>query len=326
MWVVLKLMFSESVWVTAVSLKKKEKVKVIGKLPINMVDPVVSSRFGKRPLLDIPALQVSGNSRIEVPSLQSPIYSAINPNPFPITKNPMVGPGVYNPQPGYFTTGGLPPRPAPAMYMDRRHSSAPQMGYYNPPPGQYFYGPNGEVVQPAPFYNPQGMYPGVANQYPVPVPVPVRAPYPSYGPFNQGFNITCDLEFGRVTNINVRDSMGDFRGIPDFLREELMRTYGKFPYTEVRVKLENGEFHIYATHEQNRRRRQPQQQQQRRRRRDRDSDADSDSYYDDDDDQFIRFDAAYKSDVDSYTSGVRPRGPSDRPRGITHEKGWNRYR
>ncbi|KAI8793540.1 hypothetical protein BgiMline_003563 [Biomphalaria glabrata] len=289
-----------------------------------MVDPVVSSRFGKRPLLDIPAMQVSGHRGIEVPSLQSPIYSAISANPFPNTHNPMYGPGVYNQQPGYMTTGGLiPPRPAPAIYIDRRHNSAPQMGFYNPPPPrQYFYGPNGEVVQPAPFYNPQGMYPGVANPYPVPapMPVPVRMPYPSYGPFNPGFNITCDLEFGRVTNINVRDSMGEFRGIPDFLREELMRTYGKFPFTEVKVKLENGEFHIYATHERRKK-------QQRRRRRDRDSDVDSDSYYDDDDDdQYIRFDPTYKSDIDSYTSGVRPRRPGDRPRGIVHEKGWNRYR
>ncbi|CAL1537281.1 unnamed protein product [Lymnaea stagnalis] len=303
-----------------------------------MVDPVVSSRFGTRPLLDVPAMLVSGHSGLEVSSLQSPAYSAISANPFPRAHNPMLGAGIYNPPSGYNTTGGLPP-PQPGMYggLDRRHHSAPQAGFFNQPPQQYFYGPNGEVVNPAPFYNPQAMYPGVANPYPyqpyapvpqhvpqhVPVPVPVRVPYPSYGPFNPGFSITCDLEFGRVMSIDVRESQGEFRGIPDFLKEELMRTYGKYPFTEVKIKLENGEFHIYATHDRRTKNR------HRRRRRARDSDTESEYNFDDEDDEedrFIRFDAAYKSDVDSYTSGVRPRNPEMRPRGIIRERGWNRYR
>lgn len=287
-----------------------------------MVDPVVSSRFGKRPLLDVPPMLVSGHSGLEVSSLQSPAYSAISANPFPRAVNPMIGAGVYNPQPGYMTTGGLPP--PPAMHFDRRYNTAPTGGFYNAPPRQYFYGPNGEVVNPAPFYNPQAMYPGVANPYPVmpvpqpvAVPVPVRMPYPSYGSFTPGFSVTCQLEFGRIVNIDIRESQGEFRGLPDFLRDELTRTYGKYPFTEVKVKLENGEFHIYATHERRRK--------QRRRRR-RDSDSESENYDDDEDDKYFRFDTAYKSDVESYTSGVGPRNPGTKPRSIVHERGWNRYR
>ena len=35
-----------------------------------MVDPVVSSKYGKRPLLEVPALQVDSGSRLEISSLQ----------------------------------------------------------------------------------------------------------------------------------------------------------------------------------------------------------------------------------------------------------------
>ena len=35
-----------------------------------MVDPVVSSKYGKRPLLEVPALQVDSGTRQEISSLQ----------------------------------------------------------------------------------------------------------------------------------------------------------------------------------------------------------------------------------------------------------------
>lgn len=282
-----------------------------------MVDPVVSSRFGTRPLLEVPALQVSNHGAIEVPSLQVPYATYVSKNPFPSARNPMVGSGTYYPQTVYYTADGVPP--GPAVYLNRKYPSAPQGPFYNPQGHAYYIGPNGEMVFPAPFYSPDSLYPGVVNPVPgcitIPQPAVVRVPYPTYGSTIPGFNITCELEYGRVMSIDVRDSEGEFRGIPEFLRNELLKSYGAYPYTEAKVKLEGGEFHIYATHENRRR---------HRRRRYRDYDSDSE-YYEDD---YYRYGSypEWKSDVDSYSSGVRPRNPWDRPRGIVRERGWNRFR
>ncbi|CAG5125508.1 unnamed protein product [Candidula unifasciata] len=278
-----------------------------------MVEPVISSRFGKRPILEVPAMQVSGHTSLEVPSIQSPVMnttSNIVPVPVPVASPTQIH--LYNPP---YVAGVIPQVQIPYPGLDVKQQSAPVGPFYSPQGREFYYGPNGEIIFPPPVNRPNNLFPGVASSYtgyaPMPPPAPFRIPYPNYGMMTPGFNITCELEYGRVMNINVRDSDGEFRGIPEFLRSELLRTYGSFPYTEVRIKLEGGEFHIYATHEN--------RPKHRRHRRHRDSDSDSDS------DRNGPY-PEWSSDVDSYTSGVRPRNPGDRPRGVVHERGWNRFR
>lgn len=276
-----------------------------------MVEPVISSRFGKRPILEVPAMQVSGHSSLEVPSLQSPVMNSSSNIVAVPAASPTLMPGVYNHP---YVTTILPQGPQAYPGFEGKYPSAPAGPFYSPQGREFYYGPNGEIIFPPPVHRPSNVFPGVASAYTgyanMPPPVPFTIPYPNYGMMTPGFNITCELEYGRVVNINVRDSDGEFRGIPEFLRTELMRTYGSFPYTEVRIKLEGGEFHIYATHDNRR-------NHGRRRHRDSDSDSDSDRYgpYPD-----------WKTDVESYTSGVRPRNPEDKPRGIIRERGWNRFR
>ena len=269
-----------------------------------MMDPVVSSRYGKRPLLDIPPMSVTGYGHLEVPSLN---LTGVHNNEFSHRK-----PDVYNVKTEFkysMDDGGLPPPHPVHRYRDARpYNTAPNahsMGR------QYFYGPNGEQINSSyPSYQsqypgvdnpPQPTYPGLNNPPNPTYPSVNNLPHPTYpgvgptgptshsaypgvvdpyGSYQQqqpsqpgvqgqgnvpkimydhsdtttGFNkVTCLLEYGRITNIDIRDSRGEFKGIPPFLRDELLRTYGKYPFTEVKLQNRNGEFHIFASHDPRRR-------------------------------------------------------------------------
>ena len=251
-------------------------------------------------------------------------------NPFSTAVNPMIGPGLYNMQPTSFSAGGypanlpvsfpmnlpasLPAAPQTFPAMDGRHHSAPPGPLYNSQGRPYYYGPNGEVIFPPP------VYAGVANPFAGAVPnhythpqglnpyggPPGRMAYPGYEP--RPFSVTCELEFGRITNIDLKDSIGTFRGIPDFIRLELLRTYGAEPFTEVKIKYSEGEFHIYASNEK---------WSKRKRSKSKESHSEADSNYSDED--------YGETDVDSYTH-IKPRHRGEKPRRIVHTKGWNRFR
>ncbi|GFO25860.1 rad52 motif-containing protein 1 [Plakobranchus ocellatus] len=325
-----------------------------------MASPIVQTRFGSRPLLEVPAMEVAGASDIAVtsimvpgvqaaptvpaappnaravlaipvavpaapaPAMQAPAVPTVPApalvapniaplNPFQGASNPMVGSGLYNLQPTSLSTGGLPISHQPYLSYGGRHHSAPQGPLYNDQGRPYYYGPNGEVIFPPP------VYPGVANPFAGAVPnsyshpqgynpyggPPGRMMYPGIEP--RPFVVTCELEYGRITNIDLRESPGTFRGIPDFIRLELLRTYGSEPHTEVRIKFADGEFHIYASHEK---------WHKKKRSKSRDSRAETESLSDGD---------YGETDVDSYTH-IKPRHRGERPRRIVHEKGWNRFR
>ena len=271
-----------------------------------------------------PTIPVAAQAAAPAPALPGP-YNLAPINPFPAAANPMLGPGLYNIQPTSLSAGAFPanipanlqstlpavPQTFPAL--DGRHHSAPQGPLYNSEGRPYYYGPNGEIIFPPP------VYAGVANPFAGGVPNPYTHPqglnpyggppgrmvYPGHEP--RPFSVTCELEFGRITNIDLKDSIGTFRGIPEFIRLELLRTYGAEPFTEVKIKYSEGEFHIYASTEKF-------AKNKRATSRNSPSEADSNS------------DGDYgEIDVDSYAP-IKPRHRGEKPRRIVHTKGWNRFR
>ena len=133
--------------------------------------------------------------------------------------------------------------PMPAAYpmqqqqqqqQQQQPQQQPQMypGVHNAYQGQGYYMPPGGMPPPQ-----QGMYP--AAQYPQPA-------HPPHTP-GENFRFEGVLEYGQLTTVHFRDKTSNFRGLPDFLRRELQKTYGKFPATDIRIVAQNGEFHIYAT-------------------------------------------------------------------------------
>lgn len=229
-------------------------------------------------------------------------YNHAPPNPFPTAVNPMTGSGLYNIQPVGFPTN--PAALQPFSTFDRRHHSVTQGPLYNSQGKLYYYGPNGEIIFPPP------VYAGVANPFTGAAPNAYTHPhgfnpyggqvsYPGFEP--RPFSVTCELEFGRIVTINLKDSIGEFRGIPDFIRLELLRTYGTEAFTEVKIKYTDGEFHIYANNEK-----MPKPE------REAYSETDSISDYG-------------ETDVDPYAR-IKPRNGRQNPRRIVHTRGWNRFR
>ncbi|XP_076461887.1 uncharacterized protein LOC143294324 [Babylonia areolata] len=224
-----------------------------------MTDPVVSSKYGKRPLLDMPALHVDSDTRLEISSLQP----RVRPPEFGSMPSMIYSPegiGQVNPQPltapaalpsmpqGLAPSGGnfYAPQPAaPAMY--------PQPAYHHPPSmvPQMMGGPSIPTMQPQPMYpamqppyQAPGYYHGAAGAPGggvVPIVPPPRTPIP------HNFHVEGVLQYGQLTTIHFRDKTNDFRGIPEYLRQELLKTYGRYPVTDIRIVAINGQFHIYAS-------------------------------------------------------------------------------
>lgn len=130
------------------------------------------------------------------------------------------------------------------------------------PPHQYV-DQSGNLV-PAPTFpmQPPPLYPGVHNPYQAPVNQgyyvpPAMQPYPQ--PQVMGYpqpppNIEVDnfhldgvLEYGVLTTVHFRERGGNFRQLPEVLRRELQKTYGKYPYTDIKIITQGGEVHIHAT-------------------------------------------------------------------------------
>ncbi|XP_041370082.1 protein transport protein SEC31-like [Gigantopelta aegis] len=284
---------------------------------MTMVDPVVSSKFGQRPLLEIPAL-TPYNHNAAVGSLQ---HDRPKQHPFlgrsgytaPVPEIParveafQCPPNQYcnfvgghSPTiPQYYGMGQMDPKLAQTAPV--QYSSTPMYGGYQP--SHYTHGPNGVLgAVPNPtYYNP---YPGVQNsmnpppppvmpQYPpvvqpiapqpvqlppqpmqqlapplmqqlapppvqqlAPPPVQQLAPQPVqqlpaepqviHYPSSENFTIEGVLEWGQLTTVNLKRTQGSFTSLPEFLRRELEKTYGKYARTDVKVQCEAGEYHIYA--------------------------------------------------------------------------------
>lgn len=281
------------------------------------MDSVVSSQFGNRAVLDIPALQISSQKSSAIPSLQAPVLPSLNNSNLrpDYTFMPRAGP-----QPTFPASIGLPPGQMGFSEFGRRHHTAPTGPFYSPQGHQFNYVPYGNMMQPALFPQSQSVYPGNTNSFPgyvtAPHPGPVNIPYHSFGLPSQESSVVCELEYGRVMNIDLKGCVGEFRGIPPFLRTELMRAYSSHPYMKVKITHKNGEFHVFAAH--NSRSRNPWH-----RKHEDDWDSESDTQYDDDyDDRFRDF----RSELDSYSRRARPRKRRDKPRGIIEERSSYRFR
>ncbi|XP_067657563.1 uncharacterized protein [Haliotis asinina] len=219
-----------------------------------MADPVVSSRFGQRPILEVPALEVFNTNKM-VGSLQDD-----NPRSHPTFGRT----GYTAPQPDYSRYNHIPPYPYPNIpsghappipsyyginhHAPRHVQTVPAYSQY-PDTRFYTYGPYGEVrggsVQPT-YYNP---YPGVQSPYyvpPPPPPPPVPPPPMAHHVTDESFFMEGVLEFGRLVTVHLKRSSRDFTGLPDFMKRELKATYGKYPTTDIRITSDKGEYHIYA--------------------------------------------------------------------------------
>uniref|UniRef100_A0A0B6ZUI1 Uncharacterized protein n=1 Tax=Arion vulgaris TaxID=1028688 RepID=A0A0B6ZUI1_9EUPU len=289
-----------------------------------MVDSVVSSHFGKRPLFEVPALQVSNQRSSEVSSLQASAMPYENNSSFPFLQNHIAGPGTHN-LPTAIASNSY---SMPAWQQNQmgfcglaRNYTAPAGVFYNSQGHQHKWGPSTDGANPAHFYPPQQIYHDdfnhVSGHSYGPQPQHSRHPHPSYGPINLGYNITCDLEYGRIVNIDMRDSNGEFRGVSPFLRTELMRTYGSYPYTKVKVRLEGEEYHIYANHEH-----------RRQRLRQHDIDTQSDRYFDDgydeEDDRFLSY-PERRSETSNNLRRLNNRNVRAKPRSIIIGRDWSKF-
>lgn len=164
---------------------------------------------------------------------------------------------LYAPPPG----GHL-----PYQQLQPQMVNIPPMRLQAPP--HHFMDASGNMVPVPtayPVQQPQ-MYPGVHYPYPqgqgyympggAPPPGLVPAQYPQHLQFAppaqahtpaDNFHLEGVLEYGQLTTVHFRNKTSNFRGLPDFLRRELQKTYSKFPVTDIRIEAVNGEFHIYAT-------------------------------------------------------------------------------
>lgn len=158
-----------------------------------------------------------------------------------------------------------PPGNLPFQHLQPQPVNVPPMRLQAPP--HHFVDASGNIVpMPTayPVQQPQ-MYPGVHNPYQgqgyympggLPPPGVVPAHYPQHLQFPQpaqaqtpveNFRIEGVLEYGQLTTVHFRNRTSNFHGLPEFLRRELQKTYGRFPVTDIRIEAQNGEFHVYAT-------------------------------------------------------------------------------
>ncbi|KAK7494927.1 hypothetical protein BaRGS_00013806 [Batillaria attramentaria] len=79
-------------------------------------------------------------------------------------------------------------------------------------------------------------------------PYPQVTQYPQpQNPELDNFRLEGVLEYGHLTTVHFRDSGSNFRQLPDVLKRELQKTYGKYPYTDIKIIAQGGEVHIHAT-------------------------------------------------------------------------------
>ncbi|KAL3863756.1 hypothetical protein ACJMK2_005493 [Sinanodonta woodiana] len=151
-------------------------------------------------------------------------------------------PGQYNYGPAQYTQIGNPQlAPQPQVFQPDVHSYGNNYGN-NSPNGTYgipvsnnpnekhiFYGPNGEVL-PGP---PNGhQFPGMNSA--------------KNQEYYMDFEVEGTLEFGRLTSLSLGHGTPTFPKFPDFIVKELLKTYGHYAQTRVKIVARNGEYAIHA--------------------------------------------------------------------------------
>ncbi|XP_050395380.1 uncharacterized protein LOC126814330 [Patella vulgata] len=125
-------------------------------------------------------------------------------------------------------------------------SSQPVMGHYNPQPFAPHVGQSMTGAIPPPF-KPMPVLPPIQSGGFPPHPVPFSSPAVLQHPARSFGQYTLDgtLEYGKLADAG--DFAGSFDQIPGDLKRELEETYGVYPRTDVKIAIENGRYHLYAT-------------------------------------------------------------------------------
>ncbi|XP_050397050.1 uncharacterized protein LOC126815447 [Patella vulgata] len=279
-----------------------------------MVDAVVSTKYGKRPVLDVPPMKAFGSNNVQVSSMMDYNTSSLIQQPQQQMQYvpPQQPQYVTAPQQQQGQYAQAPPQlqtQYPSIHQQVPPQQPPyQPSAYNPYAGAGFQAdqrfsasaPAGPMTDPNNFmlsmmgplnpFNPANMMgpplapPPVPQmqfpqmQFPAPVPnfnfppppdynrghttypdqrygQPPPPPPPRYPAMNQpvhtgpedNYSLQGKLEFGKMTTVHVDSITGNFRQLPEILRKELKKTYGKYPETDIKISVENGEYHIYAS-------------------------------------------------------------------------------
>lgn len=224
-------------------------------------DSVVNTKFGARPIIDLPAFAFGSrghtNSNIaDVPQrMFGPKEYSYNVGRnvprdnsnggyvgqyynFPNQSSPR---GVQNPNSNFVKESNVIPYPSYTTVPNMAAQQSDQgqlIPQGAPPPNSskegeihHYYGPNGERLPgpPSEFMRQRPSY------------VVDRKPYPS------NFKIESTLEYGKMVSIRIREGNVSFRDIPDFVLTECQKTYRVIPRTEVTIVAEHGEYNVYAT-------------------------------------------------------------------------------
>ncbi|ESO98362.1 hypothetical protein LOTGIDRAFT_159167 [Lottia gigantea] len=288
------------------------------------MDAVVSTKYGKRPVLDVPPLNAYGGRSLKfnnsISSMMDYNTSSLikQPQQPPIQYVPQQQPNTYVSQPQQVTqyvpqtqpqyvsqpqTTQYAPQPPPQTVPQpsTQYPTVPQQPTYPQPSGYNPYASaytDPRAAATAPQYpppDPNSFMAAMMNQFnpfnptnmlaaplvPPPVPGSFPPPPPNYPPpppnypppeFNRtsysqptygaappamaqpvrsspddNFSIAGKLEFGKMTTVHVDSITGNFKQLPEILRRELKRTYGRYPETDIKISVENGEYHIYAS-------------------------------------------------------------------------------
>lgn len=203
-----------------------------------MMDPVVQSKYGKRPLLEVPAIQVdAGNSTMEVWSLKDNTVTQSDPYRFAGLLQPAVSLTAQDPT-GVYPIQQLQSHVVPSMRMQT--------------PTQQIVDTSGKMIPFSTSYKPPipQVYPGVHNPFqsqsysPA---IPQQLQHSEVQHLQDNFCMEGTLEYGLLTTIRQANRTSSFTPLPDFLSRELQISYGRYPITHVRIVRQNGEYFIYST-------------------------------------------------------------------------------
>ncbi|ESO90243.1 hypothetical protein LOTGIDRAFT_164164 [Lottia gigantea] len=116
--------------------------------------------------------------------------------------------------------------------------SQPVIGHYNPPP----YAPNV-------YHSMVGKYPPPYKSMPVlpPIAAASQVRIESSPAVLQGGSYTIDGTLVYGDFIPTNEYIGQFDTLPVNLRSELRETYGVYPRTDVKIVVNDGRYHLYAT-------------------------------------------------------------------------------
>lgn len=229
--------------------------------------PVVNTKFGARPIIDLPSFSVgnkynagSSNFADVPPRMFGPTEYSYNVGRNVSRNHSQAGyVGQYYQVPNQGSPRGYPNSPRSNIVQESNvvpypsYTTVPNgavQQYSNPPQGNsnvvqynsnqnrgseneihHYYGPNGERLA------------GPPQRFVNPVCEQDRPKYP------MNFKVEGTLEYGKMVSIRIIHGNVSFRDIPNFVLADCLKTYRVIPKTEVTIVAENGEYNVFATPE-----------------------------------------------------------------------------